>query len=44
MRKLFYFELRKVFSRRLTQIALLAVLLLSVLLSLSTYQSKYAFL
>ena len=43
MRKLFYFELRKIFSRRLTQIALFAIVLLSILLSLSTYQSKYAF-
>ncbi len=43
MRKLIYFELRKIFSKRLTQIALIAVLLLSFLLAFSVYQNKYAF-
>ncbi len=43
MRRLTYFELRKIFSRRLTQIAFLVVLLLSFLLGFSSYQNKYAF-
>ncbi len=43
MSKLIRFELRKIFTTRLTQIALIAVLLLSVLFSFSTYQNKYAF-
>ncbi len=43
MKKLIRFELRKIFSKRLTQIALVVVLLLSALLAFSTYQNKYAF-
>lgn len=43
MSKLIRFELRKIFTKRLTQIALIAVLLLSALFSFSTYQNKYAF-
>ncbi len=43
MKKLVQFELRKIFSKRLTQIALLAILLLSSLLGISGYQNKYAF-
>ena len=43
MKKLMQLELRKVFMRPLTQIALLAVLLLSALLGFSGYQNKYAF-
>ena len=43
MKKLIYFELRKLFLKRLTQIALIGILLLSVFLSFSTYQNKYAF-
>lgn len=43
MSKLIRFELRKIFTKRLTLIALVAVLLLSVLFSFSTYQNKYAF-
>ncbi len=43
MKKLIQFELRKIFSKRLTQAALLAVLLLSGLLGFSTYQNMYAF-
>ena len=37
------FELRKVFSKRLSLIALVGILLFSVLISFSTYQNKYAF-
>ncbi len=43
MKKLIRFELRKIFSKRITQIALVVVLLLSALLAFSTYQNKYAF-
>jgi hypothetical protein len=43
MRKLIHFELRKIFSKRLTQIAVLGILLLSTLLAASTYLNKYAF-
>ena len=43
MSNLIRFELKKVFKRRLTQIALAAVLLLTIVISLSTYQSQYAF-
>lgn len=42
MRKLIGFELRKLFGRRLTQMAFLAVILFSALLTVSTYQNKYA--
>lgn len=43
MRKLIQFELKKIFAKRLTQIAVLAVLLLSVLFGFTTYQNMYAF-
>lgn len=43
MKKLIYFELRKIFSKRLALVAFIAVLLFSVLLSFSSYQNKYAF-
>lgn len=43
MKKLIRFELRKIFSKRLTQISLVAVLLLSAVLAFSAYQNKYAF-
>lgn len=43
MKKLIQFELRKIFSKRLTQIALIILLLLFVLLEVSSYQNKYAF-
>lgn len=43
MKKLIQYELRKIFSKRLTQAALIALLLLSVLLGLSAYQNMYAF-
>ena len=43
MKKLILFELRKVFSKRLSLIALGGILLFSVLISFSTYQNKYAF-
>lgn len=42
MNRLIQFELKKIVSRRLTQIALAAVLLLSVLYACSTYQNMYA--
>ncbi|WP_251391576.1 ABC transporter permease [Mediterraneibacter agrestimuris] len=42
MKKLIQFELRKIFSRRLTQAALIALFLLSVLLDFSAYQNMYA--
>lgn len=42
MKNLICFELRKIFSKRLTQAALAAVLLLSAFLAFSTYQNKYA--
>ena len=43
MKKLIQFELRKIFSKRLTQIALLFVLFFSAILGFSSYQNKYAF-
>ena len=43
MKKLIQFELRKIFSKRLTQVTLVALLLLSVLFGFSTYQNMYAF-
>lgn len=43
MKRLIQFELRKIFSKRLTQLALIAVLLLSALLAFTTFQNKYAF-
>ena len=43
MKKLILFELRKVFSKRLSLIALVGILLFSVLISFSIYQNKYAF-
>lgn len=43
MKKLIAFELKKLFSRRLTQIALLLLLLFSALINISSYQNKYAF-
>ena len=43
MKKLILFELRKMFSKRLSLIALMGLLLFSVLISFSTYQNKYAF-
>ena len=43
MKKLIFFELRKVFSKRLALIALIGIILFSALLSFSTFQNKYAF-
>ena len=43
MSKLIYFELRKIFSKRLALIAFLGALLFSGVLSFSVYQNKYAF-
>lgn len=40
MKKLIQFELRKIFSKRLTQVTLIALLLLSFLLGFSAYQNK----
>lgn len=42
MKKLIRLELRKIFSKRLTQLALAVVLLLSAILGFSTYQNKYS--
>ncbi len=42
MKKLIQFELRKIFSKRLTQAALIALFLLSVFLGFSAYQNMYA--
>lgn len=42
MKKLIQYELRKIFSKRLTQVVIIAVLLLSVLFGFSTYQNMYA--
>ena len=42
MKQLIRLELRKIFSKRLTQLALAMVLLLSAFLAFSTYQNKYA--
>lgn len=43
MKELIQFELRKIFAKRLTQIAVIALLLLSVFFGFSTYQNMYAF-
>lgn len=43
MKKLIQFELRKIFSKRLTQTALFLLAFLSVLLAFSSYQNTYAF-
>lgn len=43
MKKLIQFELRKIFSKRLTQAAMIVLLFLSALLGISTYQNMYAF-
>ena len=43
MKRLIYFELRKIFSKRLAQIALIGVLLFTALLSITTYRNKYAY-
>ncbi len=43
MKQLIYYELRKIFSKRLTQAALIALLILSIFLGLSSYQNMYAF-
>lgn len=43
MKKLIRFELRKIFSKRLTQIAFILLLLLSALYGFSGYQNKHAF-
>ena len=43
MRELIHFELRKILSKRLTQIVFIGILLFSAFLSFSTYQNKYAF-
>lgn len=42
MKKLIHFELRKIFAKRLTQMAIIALMLLSVLFGFSTYQNMYA--
>lgn len=42
MRKIICYELEKIFLRRLTQTALLILLLLSLLLSFSSYRNTYA--
>lgn len=43
MKMLILFELRKILSRRLALVTLVGMVLFSVLLSVSTYQNKYAF-
>jgi len=43
MKKLIQYEVRKIFSKRLTQAALIVLLLLSILLGFSAYQNMYAF-
>lgn len=43
MSKLIQFELRKIFSKHLTQITLIGLLLFSAILAFSTYQNMYAF-
>ncbi len=43
MRQLIYFELRKIFSKRLAQTAFITVFILSFLFGFSSYQNKYAF-
>lgn len=42
MTKLLVFELKKIFQRPLTRISFAAVLLVSIILLISTYQNKYA--
>lgn len=42
MNKLIRFELRKIFAKRLTKIAIIALLLLSAVFGFSTYQNMYA--
>ena len=42
MKKLILFELRKVFLKRLSLIALVGIFLFSALISFSAYQNKYA--
>lgn len=42
MKKLIQFELRKIFAKRLTRVAIVAMLALSVLFGFSTYQNMYA--
>lgn len=43
MKKMIFFELRKIFSKRFSQTVFLLVLLLSAFLGFSGYQNKYAF-
>lgn len=43
MKRLVGFELKKIFTRRLTMLALLMVVLLSLLLTFSTYHNKIAY-
>ncbi|MDO5345162.1 MAG: ABC transporter permease [Lachnospiraceae bacterium] len=43
MKTLLQYELRKLFSKRLTQVTLIGLLLLSVLLGFSSYHNMYAF-
>ena len=43
MKNLIVFELRKILSKRLSIIALIGTILISFLISFSTYQRKYAF-
>lgn len=43
MKRLIFFELRKIVSKRLAFIAFIGILLFSVLISFSSYQNKYAF-
>lgn len=43
MKKLIQFELQKIFAKRLTQISITALLLLSVFMGFTTYQNMYAF-
>lgn len=43
MKRLIQFEMKKIFAKRLTQAAVVAVLLLAVFLEFSSYQNMYAF-
>lgn len=43
MRKLIHFELQKIYVKRLTQVVLMGLLLLSMVFTLSNYLNKYAF-
>lgn len=43
MKKLIQFELRKIFARRLTQIAVIALLIFSLFMGFTTYRNMYAF-